>query len=583
MKPSENGTWRYSVKKDLLGKFYTFQVKQNDSIYAETPGIWAKAVGINGDRAAVIDFKKTNPEGWENDIRPKMENFTDAIIYELHYRDFSISGNSGIKNRGKFLALTEENTKINGEKTGLEHIKELGVTHVQILPSYDFGSIDETKLDENVYNWGYDPKNYNVPEGSYSTDPANPYSRILEFKKMVQTLHSNGIRVIMDVVYNHTFVGETSHLNLLVPKYFYRFNEDGTWSNASGCGNETASERAMVRRFIVESVKYWVNEYHIDGFRFDLMGIHDIETMQAVRAALDDIDTSISIHGEGWTAAGSPLAEDLRAVKQNAQKFYPTAVFSDDIRDAMRGNWTKGDEGGFIVGKGYEESVKFGVVGATAHPQVNLSEVCHTNSAYALSSCQTINYVSCHDDPCFTDKMRAVLPDATENELLAMDKLAQTIVMTSQGVPFIFAGEEIFRNKKGVHNSYNSPDSINLIDWNYKAKYRDLFDYYKGLIELRKAHPAFRMTSASQIQDNIKFPETAPNIVAYTINNHANNDMWKTILVIYNGNRAEVNFALPEGDWNAVCINGAIDLQGIETLVGNVKISGTSAAVFWQN
>jgi pullulanase len=434
-----------------------------------------------------------------------------------------------------------------------------------------------------VYNWGYDPKNYNVPEGSYSTDPANPYSRIIEFKKMVQTLHQNGIRVIMDVVYNHTFVGETSHLNLLVPKYFYRFNEDGTWSNASGCGNETASERAMVRRFIVESVKYWVKEYHIDGFRFDLMGIHDIETMNIIRAALDDIDPTISIHGEGWTAAGSPLAEDLRAFKQYAQKFYPTGVFSDDIRDAIRGNWTEGDKGGFVAGNGYEESIKFGVVGATAHPQVNLADVCHSSAAYAQSACQTINYASCHDDPCFTDKMRAVLPNAAESELLDIDKLAQTIVLTSQGVPFIFAGEEIFRNKKGVHNSYNSPDSINLIDWSYKAKYRDLFDYYRGLIELRKAHPAFRMTSASQIQDNLKFLETAPNIVAYTINNHANNDMWKTILVIYNGNRTAADFALPEGTWTAVCLNGKINLQGIETLSGNVKISGSSAGVFWCN
>ena len=585
MKPSENGTWRYSVKEDLLGRFYTFKVKQDDKLYDETPGIWAKAVGVNGDRAAIIDFSKTNPEGWENDVRPKMENFTDAVIYELHYRDFSISETSGIKNRGKFLSLTEEGTTCpSGEKTGIDHLKELGITHVQILPSYDYGSIDETQLDKNVYNWGYDPKNYNVPEGGYSTDPYDPYSRIYEFKKMVQTLHQNGIRVIMDVVYNHTFVGETSHLNLLVPGYFYRFNEDGSWSNASGCGNETASEREMVRRFIVESAKYWVKEYHIDGFRFDLMGIHDIKTMQEVRTALDYIDPSISIHGEGWTAGSSPLAEDQRALKQNAPKFYPTAVFSDDIRDAMRGNWTEGDKGGFITGtQGYEESIKFGVVGATAHPQVDMTKICHTNVAYAENPCQAINYVSCHDDPCFTDKMRAILPNVSDNELVALSKFAQTIVLTSQGVPFIFAGEEVLRNKKGVHNSYNSPDSINLIDWNYKHKYIDLFNYYKDLIALRKAHPAFRMTTARQIQDNLKFLDTQPNIVSYIIKDHANGDMWKDILVVFNGNRTDIDFAMPDGEWTAVCFGGKIDLQGINTFKNNIKIPAASAAIFWQN
>jgi len=586
MKPSENGTWRVSVKKDLMGKFYTFQVTQDDVVYAETPGIWAKAVGVNGKRAAIIDFSKTNPEGWENDVRPKMENFTDAIIYELHYRDFSIASNSYNPFAGKFLSLIWDGTSpYGGQKLGLAHLKELGITHIQILPSYDFATIDETKLDENEYNWGYDPKNYNVPEGSYSTDPFNPYSRILEFKQMVQALHQNGIRVIMDVVYNHTFDGETSHLNLLVPNYFYRFREDGSWSNASGCDNETASERAMMRRFIVESVKYWVKEYHIDGFRFDLMGIHDIETMKAVRVALDDIDPSISIHGEGWTADSSPLAEELRAFKRYAPKFYPTAVFSDDIRDGMRGNWTRGNEGGFLTGtNGYEESIKFGVVGATSHPQVDLSKVTHTDVAYAENPVQTINYVSCHDDPCLVDKMREVLgKNVTDDELIALSKFAQTIVLTSQGVPFIFAGEEVLRNKQGVHNSYKSPDSINEIDWNNKLQYRDLFDYYKNLIALRKAHPAFRMTTARQIQTHLKFLETESNIVAYTIKDHANNDMWKDIVVVLNGNRNEIDFILPAGEWTAACFDGKIDLQSTNVMQGNIKIPKTSAAIFWKN
>ena len=585
MKPSDYGTWRVSVKKDLMGKFYTFQVTQDDVVYAETPGIWAKAVGVNGKRAAIIDFSKTNPEGWENDVRPKMENFTDAIIYEMHYRDFSICESSGIKNRGKFLSLTEEGTTSpNGQKTGLDHLKELGVTHIQILPSFDFATIDETRLEDNVYNWGYDPKNYNVPEGSYSLDPFDPYSRIYEMKKMIQTLHQHGFRVIMDVVYNHTFDGETSHLNLLVPGYFYRFNEDGSWSNASGCGNETASERAMVRRYIVESVKYWVKEYHIDGFRFDLMAIHDIETMREVRIALDAIDPSISIHGEGWAADSSPFPEEKRAFKRYARQFYPTAVFSDDIRDGMRGNWTKGNKGGFITGtNGYEESIKFGIVGATSHPQVDITKITHTNVAYAEHPVQAINYVSCHDDHCLVDKMRAINPKVTDEELIALSKFAQTIVLTSQGVPFIFAGEEVLRDKQGVYNSYKSPDSINQINWNNKLKYRELFDYYKDLIALRKAHPAFRMTTTRQIQDNLKFLETQANVVAYTIKDHANNDMWKNILVIFNGNRNDIEFNLPAGEWTAACFNGKINLQGIKTSQGTIQIPKTSAAIFWQN
>ena len=584
MRRSEQGSWRYNVQQNLAGKFYTFQVKQNGQWYDETPGIWAKAVGVNGHRGAIIDLAATNPDGWESDVRPAMKHFTDAVIYEVHMRDFSIDSTSGSHFPGKFLALTESGIKSpQGEKTGLDHLKELGVTHVQILPSYDYASIDETQLDSNRYNWGYDPENYNVPEGGYSTNPYDPAARIREMKQMIQTLHANGIRVIMDVVYNHTFVGENSHLNLLVPGYFYRMNADSTWSNASGCGNETASERPMMRHFMVESAKYWATEYHIDGFRFDLMGIHDIETMNAIRTALDQIDPSISIHGEGWAAGGSPLDENVRALKQNAPQFYPTAVFSDDIRDAMRGNWMDGNNGGFLVGNGYEESIKFGIVGATAHPQVDVSKVVHTNTAYATTPAQAINYVSCHDDPCLKDKLRATIPNIGERELLKMDKLAQTIVLTSQGVPFIFAGEEIFRDKKGVHNSYQSPDSINAIDWSRKAKYRDLFDYYKRLIALRAAHPAFRMTSAEQVAKHLTFDEkTGKNVVAYTLNNHANGDAWGTILVVFNGNRKPTTYKLPVGTWTAVCRDGKIDENGRGRCSGTIKIGASEAVILYQ-
>ncbi len=585
MRRSKQGTWKYNVQQNLEGKFYTFQIKQNGEWYAETPGIWAKAVGVNGERAAIIDMSKTNPENWENDKRPVMNHFTDAVIYEVHMRDFTIDPSSGSNFPGKFLGLAESGTTSpEGEKTGLDHLKELGITHVQILPSYDYASIDETQLDSNRYNWGYDPENYNAPEGGYSTNPYDPTARIKEMKEMIQTLHENGIRVIMDVVYNHTYVGFESHLNQLVPNYFYRFNEDGSWGNSSGCGNETASERPMMSKFIVESVKYWVEEYHIDGFRFDLMGIHDIATMNAVRTTIDQIDPTISIHGEGWAAGGSPLAEEVRALKQHAPQFYPTAVFSDDIRDAMRGNWMDGNNGGFLVGNGYEESIKFGIAGATAHPQIDLTQIVHSQTAYATAPTQVINYVSCHDDPCIVDKLKATLPNAKEKELLAMDKLAQTIVFTSQGVPFFYAGEEVFRDKKGVHNTYQSPDSVNAINWHNKAQYRDLFDYYKNLIALRKNHPAFRMTSANMIAKHLVFDaETEKNVVAYTLNDNANGDSWKTILVIFNGNRKPISYTLPEGEWTAVCKYGKIDENGLGTYSKKVQIGASEAAIFYKN
>ena len=586
MNRSDDGTWDLEIKENLKGKFYTFQIRIGEKWLDETPGMWVKATGVNGKRAAIIDFSETNPDGWENDVHPPLKNYTDIMLYEVHVRDFSISPTSGMKNKGKFLAFTERGTKnAAGESTGIDHLKELGVTHIHLLPSFDFASIDETKLNDNKYNWGYDPVNYNVPEGSYSTDPYNPVTRIKEFKQMVQSLHQSGIRVIMDVVYNHTAAAKDSHLNLLVPDYFYRMNADSTWSNASGCGNETASERAMMRKFIIESVVYWASEYHIDGFRFDLMGIHDIETMNEVRAALDKIDPSIFVYGEGWTAANSPLSEEKRAVKKNAKQLENIAVFSDDIRDALKGSWMHSEIPGFVSGiDSLEESVKFGVVGATQHPQVDYTKLIYSKSSYVNNPTQIINYVSCHDDMCLVDKLNEAKPlDATPEELIRFNKLAQTVVFTSQGVPFLYAGEELYRNKKGIHNTYQSPDSINQIDWNFKTINKDIFTYYKNLISLRKNHAAFRIPTQDMLQQHLKFLNfLVPNTVGFTLTDHVNGETWKDILVLYNGNRKAVKVSIPMGEWNVVCHDGQINLSGFVQVKDSIfTIAPSSASILY--
>ncbi|MDE6489550.1 MAG: type I pullulanase, partial [Muribaculaceae bacterium] len=498
MQRDGNGTWRISVDTPLYGKYYTFRIRHNDKWLAETPGVWAKAVGTNGQRAAIIDMRTTDPEGWAGDRGPVTENITDAVIYEMHHRDFSMHPSSGIVNKGKFLALTENGTtNTTGETTGIDHLKELGVTHVHILPSYDFNSVDESNLPANQYNWGYDPQNYNAPEGSYSTNPADPTARIMEMKQMIKSLHDNGIGVIMDVVYNHTGDNDNSNFSLTAPGYYYRHRSDGSYSDASGCGNETASEREQMRRFIVNSVKYWAEEYHIDGFRFDLMAIHDTETMNQVAQTLQQINPSIFVYGEGWTAGDSPLPAEYRALKENVAKMNDIAVFSDDIRDAVKGHYSNASDPGFASGKpGNEETIKIGIVASTPHPQVDYSKGNNSRFAYASSPRQIINYVSCHDDLTLTDKLRKSMPDATDAERMRVARLAQTIVFTSQGTPFMFAGEELFRDKKGVHNSYKSPDSINAIDWDLKHLNSEQYQYYRELIALRKAHPAFRMTTA---------------------------------------------------------------------------------------
>ncbi|MGL4994030.1 MAG: type I pullulanase [Bacteroidales bacterium] len=577
------GVWTYSTSTPLMGKFYTFQIKHKGKWLNETQGIWAKAVGINGDRGAIFDLNSTNPEGWARDKGPQVKSITDVVIYEMHHRDLSMHTNSGIVNKGKFIALLEEGTlSINGQKTGIDHLKELGITHVHILPSYDYNSVDETQLPSNVYNWGYDPINYNVPEGSYSTNPNDPLTRIKEMKLMIQALHNAGIGVIMDVVYNHTALSEGSSFELSAPDYYYRKRADGSFSDASGCGNETASDRQQMRNFIVNSVKYWAKEYHIDGFRFDLMAIHDTETMNEVAKELKAINPSIFVYGEGWTAGDSPLPIDRRALKENVAKMKNIAVFSDDIRDAIKGHYTDGKNKGFATGEpGNEETVKIGIVASTAHPQVDYSKGNNSKFPYASSPEQIINYVSCHDDLTLTDKLNISMQGATIEDRLSAAKLAQTIVFTSQGTPFMFAGEEIFRDKDGVHNSYKSPDSINAIDWNQKAEYRNLFDYYRNLIALRKAHPAFRMRTAQEIANNIVFDKTTQaNLISYSIKNNANGDIWREIKLIFNGSSETTKVKVPKGNWIIIAQDGEINKDGLGSYKGGeITIPAYSAFI----
>jgi len=586
MKRAEAGTWTATFKENLKGTYYTFQVQIGEKWSAEVPDPYAKAVGTNGQRAQVVDLNETNPDGWKSTKRPTFANPTDAIIYELHVRDLSMSPNSGIENKGKFLGLAEKGTTSpEGLSTGLGHIKDLGVTHVHLLPSFDFRTVDETRLHEPQFNWGYDPQNYNVPEGSYSTDPANGPTRIREFKQAIQALHNNGLRVVMDVVYNHTGATENSLFNELVPGYYYRQKADGSFSDASACGNETASERAMMRKFIVESVVYWATEYQVDGFRFDLMGIHDIKTMQAVRDALKKVDPSIIVYGEGWTAGDSPIPDEERALKANTYRMEGVAAFSDDIRDGLKGSVFEHEQRGFVSGAPErEEDVKFGIVASTDHPQVNYHEVAYSQGPWAKAPTQTVTYVSCHDNHTLWDRLEISCPEEPEAERIKMHKLALATVLTSQGIAFLHAGSEMLRTKEGEENSYKSPDRINQLDWSRKATYQEVYNYVKGLIALRKAHPAFRMTKTAQVQKHLKFEEVeGSNLIVYTINGGAVGDEWKNILVVLNGNKGAKSISLPEGSW-AIAANGdGVNLEGGKTVSGSsLEVPGRTAMILYQ-
>ena len=573
MKKSKGGLWKVTVREDLKGAFYTFQVMMNGQWLDETAGIAAKAVGVNGWRGAVIDWSETDPEGWAEDRSPEIKP-SDIIVYELQHRDFSIHANSGIVNKGKFLALTEQGTvNPDGLSTGIDHLKELGVTYIQLLPSTDFATIDETRLEDNQYNWGYEPLNYNAVEGSFSTDPYNPVTRIKEFKQMVQALHAAGFRVILDVVYNHTTNASTTGFERTMPGYFFRMREDGSFFNGSGCGNETASEREMFRKYMIESLEWWMKEYHIDGFRFDLMAIHDIETMNQISGRLHAIDPNVVIYGEGWAAMDPAYPSDQIALKVNTYMLDKVGAFSDNIRDAVRGPLGC-ENAGFMDGvAGNKANVEFGIAGGVEHPQVSVER-------WTSNPLQHVSYVSCHDDHCLRDRLE-VATKASEAERLKMVKLAQTAVYTSQGIPFIFNGEELYRHKQGVKNSYNQPDSINAIDWTYKTKYKDLVDYYAALAAIRHAHPGFCLADADLVRQKLEFVEVAdPCVVAFRIKDLEGIDSAKSLTVLLNGSKKAVKVAIPQGEYVVLAQNGEADAEGLGAYSGSyISAPATSATI----
>ena len=584
MKQMADTLWIATAKGDHKGQTYQFLVDGQAS-----PGVFAKAVSVNGEKGVVVDLRDSDPEGWTND-KPVRRLPQDIVVYEMHHRDFSINQPLA-QHPGKFLALTES--------WAIEHLKQLGINAIHILPSYDYGSVDETRLNEPQYNWGYDPVNYNVPEGGYSTDPYDPLCRIREFKQMVQALHQAGIAVILDVVYNHTYDIDHSNFQRTYPDYYYRGD-----SNGSGCGNETASEKPMMRRFMIESVKYWINEYHIDGFRFDLMGCHDIETMNAIRQAVDEIDPNIFIYGEGWSAGTCALPNELLGMKANIPQMPRIAAFSDDMRDALRGPFSDDTVEGWLGRSAVsdceadmnllKESLKAGIAGMIAHPQVDYSKVNYSSAPYALEPTQMMAYVSCHDDMCLVDRLMAsvidkgnhtsqfsTLSSQLREELIRLDLLAQTAVFTSQGVPFMLSGEELLRTKQGVHNSFESPDSINRLDWQNKERYPQVFDYYKNLIALRKAHPAFHLGTADLVRQHLEFLSVENDfVVAYRLKDHAGSDEWQDIIVILNADKSPVTVDIPKGRYSVVCCDGKVDEQGLGEVTGSkVQVSPQSALI----
>ena len=571
MKLGRDGLWKALVKEDLKDMFYTFQLCHEGQWLEETQGIAAKAVGVNGTRGAIIDWNQTDPQGWEADKSPEIKP-SDIIVYEMHHRDFSIHENSGIKNKGKFLALTEKGTRNpDGLATGLDHLKELGITCVQILPSYDYITVDESRPDVPQYNWGYDPQNYNAVEGSYSTDAFDPYCRIREFKQMIQTLHAEGIKVIMDVVYNHTSSAELNGFERTMPGYFYRFNPDGTWGDASGCGNETASEKPMYRKYMIESLEWWVKEYHIDGFRFDLMAIHDIETMNIISARLHALKPDIILYGEGWAASAPLLDPSEIALKVNTWELDRIGAFSDNIRDAVRGPLDCSNAGFMDGVEGKKADLMFGIAGGVYHPQVSVP-------FWTASPLQHISYVSCHDDHCLRDRLNEATK-ATEAEKLAMDKLAQAAMYTSQGIPFIFNGEEVFRHKYGTKNSFCSPDSINAIDWKLKTQYSDLCDYYAALAAIRHAHPGFCLGDAALVQEKLEFIDVDdPCVVAFRINALEGIDSAKSLTVLLNGSKKQVSIEIPAGKYNMLAHNGYADVDGLAAYEGAYISAGPTSA-----
>ena len=579
----EKGAWEVIVDGDLDGIYYTFTIV-NDGVSHEVVDPYAFSAGVNGQRGMVVNFSRTNPTGWVYGDRPNNITYhTDAIIYEVHVRDFTShsSWNGTEEYRGKFLGFSETGTTFKGVKTGFDHIVELGVTHVQFIPIYDHGIIDETRLNDpsyygihdGIFNWGYMPEHFNVVEGSYSTDPYNGHVRITELKTMIKTFHDHDIRVIMDVVYNHTGRSADSNFDLILPGYYFRMNEDGSFSNGSGTGNETASERFMFRRFMIDSVLFWAQEYNISGFRFDLMKLHDYETMNLIREALDEIDPSIIILGEPWTGGGTPLADRDAAYNVNLDKMPNIAVFNDDTRDAIKGSVFEARGIGFVQGNNQQDHhILLGIVGAT--PQPNLPITPLAKGAWAIEPNQTINYVTAHDNNTLYDKLRLSTSGHTLESHIRMQRQSNAIVLTSQGIPFLHAGVEIMRTKPCVvptsgentcdanarfdHNSYRSPDEVNQIDWQWKVDHYETFEYYRDLIALRRMKDVFRLPTSDDIFQQLQIiPNTTGGFISYLL--HDEDDFWKTTYVIFNNGNREREITLLEGTtWHLVATTDEI-------------------------
>lgn len=583
MKKSANGTYVFEKQGDCNGIYYTYTVV-NHGEEQEAVDPYTKAAGVNGQRGMVINLAKTNPQGFELDGYRNPEHITDAIIYEGSVRDFTMDESSGVFHNGKFLGLTEANTTNHFEEaTALDYISDLGITHVQILPAFDFETVDE-KNQKAQYNWGYDPDNYNVPEGSYAVNPYDGAVRIQEMKQMVLALHSRGIGVIMDVVFNHTYRRDDSNLQKIVPGYYYRSDETG-YTNGSGCGNEVASDRPMVQKLIIDSLIYWAKEYHIDGFRFDLMGVLDIDTMNVIAERLKEIRPDIYLYGEGWNGGPSSLAEEKRAFKASAKKMPGIGMFNDDIRDTIKGSVFYDDHLGFVNGGTHlENALRYGITGAVAHPQVDYDA--YGSKPWAKEPGQSINYVSCHDNYTLWDKLSVSCPEASEEKKKAMNRLCAAIVFTSQGVPFIQAGEEFLRSKplpekKGfAENSYNMPDAVNSIKWDNIHEYPDMIAYYKGLMALRKAHPVFRMQSEAEMTQNLCFlSDTPENVVAYLLKGKGADDTPENILVIFNGNDEEILYNLPEGKWKILVDDKTAGADGKKMISEKADVEPLSALV----
>lgn len=586
MNRDEGGTWVYTKEGDLHKLYYTYLVTVNGK-EQETNDPYGKATGVNGKRSMVVNLEKTNPEGFENDHGPEVKKWTDIVVYELSVLDTTSDETCNAKHPGKYIGLVETGTKTaNGTPTGLDHILDLGVTHVQIMPSYDFGSIDESKPDEPQYNWGYDPINYNVPEGSFSTDPFHGEVRIKEYKEMVQGFHKQGLGVIMDVVYNHTYDIDNNCFQKCVPDYYYRMTEDGEYSDASACGNEVASDHPMVRKFIIDSLKYWVSEYHIDGFRFDLMGVLDIETMNLAAEELRAINPEIIIYGEGWAGGPSTLPDKERALKCNVPALVGVGAFSDDIRDGIRGDVFIEEEIGFISGRqDMENDIRYSVVGATRHPEIDYDAYEYSEGPWAKNPVDIVNYISCHDNLTLWDKISVSCPDATEEEKLAMNRLGAGMIFTSQGIPFFLSGEEFARTKpiegtdEVCENSYNMPFYTNVMRYDRLEEYKDLYEYYKGIIAFRKAHEGLRLATAEEVRKAVHFIDDLPkNVVAFTVTTDE-----ETIFVVYNGNKEAVKVDLPEaGAWDICIDNDKASKDALRTLTEadkTVEVQGVACFV----